>query len=207
MSARIDLSGCRFGRWQVLHYVGRQKWQCRCDCGITRDVDGSSLRRNITAGCNACSPNRGSRRTHGQRNTRLYNIWCKMKSRCENERDAAFPRYGGRQIRVCSEWRKDFQAFRIWAEANGYQPQLTINRKNNDGHYEPDNCEWATYAEQNRNYSRNRPILHNGRYVLIGDLAAEYGLPSDVVKNRVRRYGWPLVRALNTPVGIRGGAR
>ncbi len=126
-----------------------------------------------------------------------------MKARCLNTKDAAYGRYGGRGIRVCAEWQNDFAKFKSWAEQNGYEPHLTVDRENNDGHYEPSNCRWVTYAEQNRNYGRNRPILHEGRYVLIGDLAAEHGLPGDIVKNRIRRYGWPITKALQTPVQSR----
>lgn len=140
---------------------------------------------------------------HGGKGERLYNIWCKMRARCLRLADPAYPRYGGRGIRVAPEWLNDFAAFRSWAEAHGYEPHLTIDRINNDGHYEPGNCRWSTYAEQNRNYSRNRPILWRGEYRLIGDIAEEHGLPPDVVKNRVRRYGWPIAKALSTPVAPR----
>lgn len=136
---------------------------------------------------------------HGGRNERLYNIWCKMRSRCNRETDAAYPRYGGRGITVCAEW-DDYAAFRAWALANGYADHLTIDRRDNDRGYEPGNCRWATYAEQNRNYGRNRPVEHDGRTALIGDFAAEHGLPADIVKNRVRRYGWTMDEALKTPV-------
>ncbi|MEW9304493.1 hypothetical protein [Labrys neptuniae] len=200
MSARIDMTGRRFGRWTVSHFAGNRRWHCQCNCGTEKAVDGGSLRSGKTLGCIKCSPSKGNQRTHGGRRSRLYTIWCAMKARCLNPKEASFARYGARGIRVCGEWISDFAAFRAWALANGYQEDLTIDRKNNDGHYEPANCRWATYAEQNRNYGRNRPLLFNGRYVLIPDLAAEYGLPQDIVKNRIRRYGWPIERALTEPV-------
>lgn len=200
MTAHLPLEGKRFGRWSVLSYAGDRKWLCRCDCGTAKTVDGHSITRGLSTGCLGCRPNQSHRRTHGERKTRLYNIWCGMKTRCLNQKDAAYPRYGGRGITICRAWIDSYEAFRDWAMANGYRPHLTIDRENNDGHYEPDNCRWATYAEQNRNYRRNRPIFYGGRHVLIGDLAAEKGLPADVVKNRVRRYGWPIAKALNTPV-------
>ena len=139
---------------------------------------------------------------HGGKGTRLYNIWSKMRQRCNDENDPAFDRYGGRGIKVCAEW-DDFATFRAWALANGYADHLTIDRiKNTDG-YRPENCRWSTYAEQNRNYGRNRPIEHNGKVSLIGDFAKEHGLPADIVKNRVRRYGWSMENALATPVKSR----
>lgn len=137
---------------------------------------------------------------HGQKRTRLYNIWCGMIRRCENSNEPAFPKYGGRGIVVCPEWRQSFITFRDWALNNGYSAALTIDRINNDGNYEPSNCRWATHAQQNRNYSRNRPIQYQGREVLICDLAIEVGLPQDVLKNRIHRYGWPIEKAVTTPV-------
>lgn len=136
---------------------------------------------------------------HGGKGQRLYTIWRNMRRRCSSPKDAAYPRYGGRGISVCPAWEQ-FEAFRAWALAHGYEDDLTIDRIDNDRGYEPGNCRWATYAEQNRNYGRNRPIEHAGRTALIGDFAAENGLPADVVKNRVRRYGWTMDAALTTPV-------
>lgn len=200
MSKRLDLTGQRFGRWLVLSYAGGSKWACRCDCGTEKAVHGSSLRRGISNGCIKCHPAIGNRRTHGEKRTRLYTIWSRMIGRCENSNDEGFPRYGGRGIRVCAEWRQSFEAFRDWALASGYTDRLTIDRRENDGDYEPGNCRWATYTEQNRNRRDNKPIVYQGETVLISELAERHGLPADVVKNRIRRYGWPIEKALSTPV-------
>lgn len=200
MAERINLAGKTFGRWSVVAYAGDRKWLARCECGTEAKVDGGSLRGGRSNGCEICQRSRGTRVTHGESKTRLYNIWSKMKSRCERPTDAAFHRYGGRGIKICGSWSESYESFRDWARNNGYSDELTIDRINNDGGYEPDNCRWATYSEQNRNYSRNRPIYYQGRYILIGDLAAEHNIPADIVKNRIRRYGWPVEKALTTPV-------
>lgn len=202
MNARIDITGRRFGRWIVLSHEGGRRWNCRCKCGTERSVDVGSLRAGTSSGCIRCREIKG-RRTHGQSNTRLYNIWCGIKRRCLNPSDAAFGRYGGRGITICDAWRDCFEPFSAWALANGYADHLTIDRIDNDRGYQPGNCRWATYAEQNRNYGRNRPVEHNGRVGLIGDFAAEHGLPADIVKNRVHRYGWTMEAALSTPVKSR----
>lgn len=207
MTRRIDLSGERFGRWTALRFIGPRNWLCRCDCGVEQEVDGGSLRAGRSRGCIRCHTSHGLRRTHGQKRSRLYNIWSGMIARCENPNEAAFPRYGGRGVKVCVEWRQKFEAFRDWAHLNGYADNLTIDRIDGGGDYDPANCRWATYAQQNRNYSRNRPIEYQGRMVLVCDLAVEVGLPQDILKNRIFRYGWSVERAVTTPVQKKGGRR
>jgi|HubBroStandDraft_1064217.scaffolds.fasta_scaffold09816_13 hypothetical protein len=140
------------------------------------------------------------RKTHCQSRTRLYSIWCQMIARCENKSHAAYHRYGGRGISTSRAWRESFVAFAGWASANGYEDHLTIDRINNDGHYSPENCRWATRAQQNRNYSRNRPVIYNGSQILVCDLALVVGLPQDILKNRIFRYGWDVSKAVSTPV-------
>lgn len=144
---------------------------------------------------------------HGGKGERLYNIWCKMRKRCNSPSDPAYERYGGRGISVCPAW-DDYGAFRDWALANGYADSLTIDRfPDSSGDYAPNNCRWATYAEQNRNYSRNRPIKFRGQEVLVCDLAIEVGLPQDILNNRIFRYGWTVEEAITTPVMRKGGRR
>ena len=203
----IDITGNRYGRWKVESYAGKSAWNCVCNCGTSKVVNGYSLRKGMTNGCIKCHPALGLRRTHGKSNTRLYNIWCNMKARCENPDNDAYSRYGGRGIYVCEQWRCDFVKFSKWALANGYSSSLTIDRIDNDDGYRPGNCRWATYAEQNRNYSRNRPVIFRGESILICDLATRVGLPQDILKNRIHRYGWPIEKAVSTPVQQRGGKR
>jgi hypothetical protein len=87
--------------------------------------------------------------------TRLYNIWVGLKGRCNNPNDARYDRYGGRGISVCEEWNTSFQSFYDWAISNGYSEDLTIDRIDNDGNYEPSNCKWSTNKEQCNNRVTN----------------------------------------------------
>jgi len=93
---------------------------------------------------------------HGKRNTRIYNIWRSMRQRCSNPNTNRYSCYGGRGIKVCEEW-ENFSNFYEWAMRNGYEDDLTIDRIDVNGNYEPSNCKWATQKEQQRN---RRNTLH-----------------------------------------------
>lgn len=101
--------------------------------------------------------------SHGESYTRLHSIWCHMKTRCNCATHLAFSYYGGRGIRVCEEWSSSYQAFRDWANANGYQDNLEIDRIDTNGNYEPGNCRWATRTQQMRN-TRKRVNAKTSRF-------------------------------------------
>ena len=85
-----------------------------------------------------------------------------MKSRCSNPTTINFHRYGGRGIKVCDEWEKSYESFRDWALSSGYSDNLSLDRVDNDGDYEPDNCRWATRKEQGENTYTAQLITFNG---------------------------------------------
>ena len=189
MNELVDITGQSFGAWQVIGYAGNQKWRCVCSCGAERDRDGRSLRSGRSRSCLRCSQMaKPHRQTHGGRWTRLYNIWSGMKRRCMTISDAAYPRYGGRGITVCKEWSESFEAFRDWALGNGYAEKLTIDRKKNNLGYSPENCRWATHAEQNRNYSRNVVVEFRGEKVNVVDLAERFGIKRYTLWQRIMRH-------------------
>lgn len=99
-----------------------------------------------------------SKRNHGLSETRVYSIWRNMKTRCYNSKVEYYKYYGAKGIIVCDEWKNDFKSFYNWAGWNGYEKNLTLDRINNDGNYEPENCKWSTPAEQamNRNWKGSK---------------------------------------------------
>jgi len=130
--------------------------------------------------------------------TPLYRVWTSMKARCYRATSKHYPRYGGRGIRVCERWLNSFAAF---AEDMGPRPSLlhSIDRINNDGHYEPENCRWATADVQSRNTSRTRLLEWDGRRMCLTDWAHHLGLVDPATLRR-RLKKWGLARALSTRV-------
>lgn len=165
MSRRIDITGKRFGRLTVLKIVGCNKWReamwlCRCDCGNEISVASNNLRRSHTqsCGCLQREATTKSNTTHGKRKTKLYSVWNTMKARCFNCNSKSYKDYGGRGIKVCDEWKNNFQAFYNYVSKLPHfcEEGYTLDRINNDGNYEPNNVRWATRKEQVHNRRKQR---------------------------------------------------
>jgi hypothetical protein len=161
---KVDLIGQRFGKVVVAEKLGTSKhrtilWNCVCDCGNTIIAQTSDLRKGKIRSC-GCSHFK-DRQTLGGKPTRLYRIWKNMKKRCYNANNHDFLYYGARGITVCNEWH-EFAPFQSWALANGYADDLTIDRIDNEGNYEPSNCRWATRKQQAQNRRPNGTVICKG---------------------------------------------
>jgi len=143
--------GDRFGRLTIIGPVERgrngTKFLCLCDCGIEKAVLRSLIVSGNVKSCGCLRREKKSSLTHGGTKTPLYSTWSSMRERCRNQ-----VRYAGRGITVCPEW-ENFSVFREWSMANGYSPELTIDRIDNDGNYFPANCRWTTMKVQSNNKS------------------------------------------------------
>lgn len=123
---------------------------------------------------------------HGKSRTRIYHIWRTMIRRCSDPKAYAYKRYGGRGIAVCKEWMS-LTVFEEWALSHGYSQNLTIDRKNNDLGYCPENCRWATCKEQAFNRRNNKPIVVDGKMVPLNELAKSVNLGAETLRARLKR--------------------
>lgn len=193
--------GDRFGKLVTIKLgepgKGRRKrWLCRCDCGSVLLVRQDHMLSGNTRSCGCSSGNyTGSRRTHGMTGTTTYVVWCRMRSRCLIESDAAYPNYGGRGITICDRWRS-FENF--FADMGERPDGLTIERRDNNSGYSPDNCYWATRSQQSRNKRSNVLLTCNGRSQPLAAWAEEIGINDATLWARINVYGWSVERAIKT---------
>lgn len=148
-----DITRQKFGKLTAVCVVGQDKhsrniWKCICECGNYTEV----MIGNLTSGnVQSCGCGHDGHPIHRETKTRLYKIWQNMKGRCNCNSDDAYMNYGARGISVCQEWDDDFLTFKQWAVENGYKENLTIERKDVNGNYCPDNCCWISKGDQANN--------------------------------------------------------
>lgn len=163
----------RFGRLLLLRYLGSEQWVCQCDCGKTKTIRTGNIGRTVNScGCLRSDVTSARTKIHGESKARIYRVWHSMRERCEDPKNRAYENYGGRGIVVCDEW-KEYLPFRNWALSNGYMQGLTIDRKNNDGNYEPLNCRFVTPAVQSRNKRSNVILNAFGESKIISEWAED----------------------------------
>ena len=157
-----DLTGQTFGRWVVISRgsddpSGRAYWNCLCECGTEKLVRVGHLRGGLTqsCGCRRAEVAAQTHTTHGMRWSPEYSVWSGMKRRCFNPNEQNYAYYGGRGITICPEWAESFETF---YRDMGPRPSddLSIDRIDVDGNYEPGNCRWATATEQSSNQRRSK---------------------------------------------------
>lgn len=207
MRPTFDITGLRSGRLVALRRVesaGKAaRWAARCDCGAEIITTCSKLRTGHTKSCGCLKRELiGDRqRKHGAKGERLYAIWMKMRSRCNNPNQPMYHRYGARGITVCPEW-DDYAAFKRWALGNGYRDDLTIERDDNSLGYSPKNCRWIPMSEQAGNRDMNVTVEYGGKTQCIAYHARDMGLDPKTVRARLAR-GLTVAEALETPLDIK----
>lgn len=208
MGSALNLLGERFGRLVVvergpLNRHRKATWRCQCDCGRETVSVAGNLRSGRSTSCGCRTKERTSEvsSTHGMSATREYRIWSGMIDRCRRRRRKDFAHYGGRGIRVCERWQNSFEAF--FADMGPRpSPAHSIDRIENEGDYEPDNCRWATKREQLNNTRRSRFVAFRGERMSVADAARAAGAvaPAHCCAHRLDR-GWSVESAVMTPCG------
>lgn len=199
--------GKKYGMLTVIepiHHVsnsGCQEWwwRVKCDCGNEKVYRAAAVVTGRSVSCGCYRKTLGAKsRTHGESHTRLHNIWTGMNNRC-NPMNSVSKRYGKRGIKVCEEWH-DYTKFRDWALANGYKDGLTIERKNVDDDYCPENCTWILKEKQARNRGTTHWVDYNGKRMSLAEACEIAGLPYKQVFHRIVKANWPVEKALSEPM-------
>ena len=211
----VMVQGERFSRWTVLQPNIRKedpkggfRYYClvECVCGARAEVASYSLRKGTSQGCAQClrdRPEHPFTKTHGRLPRKLHAIWGSMKSRCYNSQNQAYHDYGGRGIRVCDEWL-DYARFRDWSLKNGYDETRSLERLDNDSHYTPSNCCWATKLQQANNTRTNIKVTWNGETRSVAQWARDPRCKVTAATLAARiRSRWPTEEAVTTPSGGR----
>ena len=187
-----NLTGQHFGNLVAIEKVpsrkGKSRWKCQCECGNITIVTAGDLTSGNTTSCGcklkeAYHKNGIRLKKHGMCRTRLYTCWCDMKRRCTNPKNSHFKDYGGRGIKVCEEWNNSTN-FIEWALNNGYREELTLDRIDVNGNYEPSNCRWITIKEQANNTRRNINVEINGETHNLTEWARITGINIQTLRSR-----------------------
>ena len=200
-----DLTGKRFSRLLVVRYRGvtprsHSLWECLCDCGKTKLIQGSNMIRGHVMSCGCLlAETHASRKgtTNGMRHNDVWRIWRGMIKRCTNPKAKNYPSYGGRGIKVCDSWLNSFDHF-ISDIGPRPSPSHSIDRKEVNGDYEPNNCRWATATEQANNRRCTHWIEFRGQKRTITEWSRDLGLTPTALRLRIE-YGWDFERAMTQP--------
>lgn len=201
--------GKKYNHLTITGYDRKEKkFICKCDCGKEgKLVKPTFLFNGQVQTCGLECPIHLAKPDHRSDN-RTYGIWNGMRYRCYNEKSSNYYLYGKRGIKMCDEWLNDYWAFHEWAMKNGYRDDLTIDRIDPDGDYEPSNCRWATYKQQRDNardpytFVENTKIAHyeiDGVSKTMREWCETYGVSEPFVRYRMKKKGMTLKEALETP--------
>ena len=203
---RSALIGERFGKLTIVDIVDGQTRKCKCDCGKFTTVRRCNLRSGNTTscGCVRAEVEKVAGLTHGATKrgkwTPEYTAWHGMLQRCSNPNNPRWASYGGRGIKVCARWRESFKNFLI---DMGERPQGTsLDRIDNDGNYEPENCRWANQKRQQNNKRSNRLLTFRGETLSVAEWAKRLKIPYFTLHSRLRN-GMSAERALS--MGVNDG--
>lgn len=200
MSHVVEMAGKRYGMLTVISQAqstkdGMAKWNCLCDCGNQFEATGGNIRFGTTKSCGCYMAINASKqfKTHGMSKKRIYHTWASMKARCLNPNCKEYKFYGARGIAICKDW-KNAALFIDWAMKNGYKDNLTIERIDANGNYEPSNCTFIPLCEQGKNTRRTIRIITNNGHITTNEAAQLTGVHRATIS---RWYCLGLIETLN----------
>ena len=141
---------------------------------------------------------------HKGSKSRLYSIWSNMKTRCYNSNSPKYKAYGARGVTICDEWRYSYPNFQEWAVSTGYSEDLTIDRINVNGNYEPSNCRWLSIKQQENNRTNNRLITYKGETKTMSEWAEYLGISYNCLQMILNAYGYTVEEAFESKKYKRG---
>lgn len=192
------------GRGFRVDKTRKYKVLARCVCGTERLMFTYVLRSGQSKSCGCMKGGflAASKTTHGKSKSKAYGVWSSMLSRCHNIKTPYYPSYGGRGIKVCTEWREDFSLF--LRDMGEPPPGMTIERINNNGDYSPQNCRWATRKEQSANRRNTVRVSAFGETKTLSEWADDNRSVVSLKNIYIRvARGWKPEDAIVTPAGKR----
>lgn len=207
-----DISGKKFNKLTALEYAGqgnrrRTYWICQCECGNKVRVQTVHLKSGHTKSCGCVmkdnQKNIGKLNyVNGLSQTRIGRIYCNMINRCRNKKIPMYKYYGARGIKFCNEWhplKNGFKNFCDWAFANGYSEELTLDRIDVNGNYEPSNCRWVDKITQANNKRDTQRFTYKGENLTISEISRKYNIKYFPLRSRIKILGWDINKAIETP--------
>lgn len=194
--------GKKVGKITIVEYLGKIKkekgdnhrfWLGKCECGKNIYLRQTDILKETRKSCPKCNK---SSYKHGMTNTRLFHIWQNMRGRCYCKTNYDYKDYGNRGIKICDEWKYEFLNFYNWAINNGYKENLSIDRIDVNGNYEPNNCRWADNFTQANNKRNNKKYMYKGKLYTVRELTKIYGLNYEIISARLHK-GWNIEKAIS----------
>lgn len=202
MTKYTDITNQKFNRLTAIEriYCSRQKkmaWNCLCECGGSIVATYTQLKSGNTKSCGCLNHEKILERntSHSESKTRLYKIWVGIRQRCNNPNKKSYVNYGGRGVKVCDDW-DNYLNFKEWAISNGYEDDLTIERIDPNGNYEPSNCTWIPKGDQSKNRRSCNFLTFNGKTQTVSDWARELNINRTTINTRLRK-GWAIDKVLS----------
>ena len=203
MSRFIDITGKKYNKLTVLSFYdikdNKSRWLCQCDCGNKTIVKGTQLKNGKTKSCGCLLHQKKYDKETEKKIKRLQHIYSQMKQRCYKIDNHIYKYYGGKGITICDEWLNNSNNFYKWALENGYDNNLTIERINVNGNYEPSNCKWITKTQQGYNKTNSKLYTIENETKCLSEWCKIYNIDYFLVRGRLK-FGWNIKEALTKPI-------